>query len=59
VIELSEGQGIMQEMQDAGKLKTVAFTDRDQLIEAATPVLKEYFKDVGAAELYDAIQAIE
>lgn len=59
VIELSEGQGIMQDMEETGKLKTVAFTDRDQLLSAATPVLKDYFSDVGAAELYDAIQAVE
>lgn len=59
VIELSEGQGIMQEMEDSGKLQTVAFSDRDQLLSAATPVLKDYFADVGAAELYDAIQAVE
>jgi len=59
VIELSEGQGIMAEMEESGKLETVAFTDRDQLIAAAKPVLQEYFKDVGAAELYDAIQAVE
>lgn len=59
VIELSEGNGIMQEMEGDGKLKTVAFNDRAKLIEAATPVLVEYFKEVGAADLYDAIQAIE
>ena len=59
VIELTEGQGIMSELEDAGKLKTVPFTERDQLMSAAVPVLKEYFKDVGAAELYDAIQAIQ
>lgn len=59
VIELSEGQGIMQSLEDSGKLKTVAFSDRDQLMSAATPVLKEYFKDVGAEGLYDAIQAVK
>jgi TRAP-type C4-dicarboxylate transport system substrate-binding protein len=59
VIELTEGQGIMSELEDAGKLNTVAFTERDQLMSAAIPVLKEYFKDVGAAELYDAIQAVQ
>ncbi len=58
VTELSEGQGIMKELEDSGKLKTVLFTERASLISAAAPVLQEYFKDVGAAELYDAIQAI-
>ena len=59
VIELTEGSGIMAEMEAAGKLKTVVFTEREKLIAAATPVLKQYFKDVGAPELYDAIQAIK
>ena len=59
VTELSEGQGIMNEMESSGKLKTIAFTERGKLMEAATPVLKEYFKDVGAADLYDAIQAVK
>lgn len=59
VIELSEGQGIMAEMEASGKLKTVAFTERKKLIAAATPVLKQYFADVGAADLYDAIQAVK
>ncbi len=59
VIELSEGQGIMNEMEGSGKLKTVMFTERQKLIDAAVPVLKEYFKDVGAADLYDQIQAIK
>ena len=49
----------MNEMEGAGKLKTVTFTERDKLIEAATPVLKQYFEDLGAADLYDAIQAVK
>ena len=59
VIELTEGSGIMAEMEAAGKLKTVVFTERAKLIEAAIPVLKQYFADVGAPDLYDAIQAIK
>lgn len=59
ITELSEGDGIMSEMEKSGKLKTVMFTERDKLIAAAQPVLKEYFKDVGVPELYDAIQAIK
>ena len=59
VIELSEGQGIMKEMEDSGKLQTVVFTDREKLIAAATPVLKQYFEDLEAGDLYEAIQAIK
>lgn len=59
VIELSEGEAIMKEMEDAGKLKTVNFTERQKLIDAAKPVLKEYFASVGAADLYSAIQGVK
>jgi len=59
VIELTEGSGIMAEMEAQGKLKTVAFTERAKLIAAATPVLKEYFKSLGQSALYVAIQAVK
>jgi TRAP-type C4-dicarboxylate transport system substrate-binding protein len=59
VTELTEGETIMKEMEAQGKLKTITFTERQKLIDAATPVLKEYFAEVGAADLYDAIQAVK
>ena len=59
VTELTEGSGIMAEMQAQGKLKTVTFTERDKLIAAATPVLKEYFESLGQTALYNAIQAVK
>ncbi|MDH5556158.1 MAG: TRAP transporter substrate-binding protein [Alphaproteobacteria bacterium] len=59
VIELTEGEIIMKEMEEQGKLKAIPFTEREKLIEAATPVLKEYFAEVGAADLYTAIQAVK
>ncbi len=59
VIELSEGSGIMAEMEASGKLTTVMFTERQKLIDAAVPVLKDYFNDLGASDLYIAIQAVE
>ena len=59
VIELSEGSGIMAEMEASGWLKTVVFTERQMLIDAAIPVLKEYFNDLGATDLYNAIQAVK
>ena len=46
-------------MEESGKLKTVMFTERGKLIDAATPVLKEYFNDLGATDLYNAIQAVK
>jgi TRAP-type C4-dicarboxylate transport system substrate-binding protein len=59
VTELTEGSGIMAEMEAQGKLKTINFTERDKLITAAKPVLKAYFKDLGQSSLYDAIQAVK
>ena len=59
VTELTEGSGIMDEMESQGKLKTINFTERDQLIAAAKPVLKAYFKELGQSGLYDAIQAVK
>ena len=59
VTELSEGKGIMDGMERSGKLKTVMFTERERLISAAIPVLKEYFNDLGASDLYKAIQAVK
>ena len=59
VTELTEGSGIMAEMESQGKLKTINFTEREKLISAATPVLIQYFKDLGQSALYNAIQAVK
>ena len=59
VTELTEGSVIMAEMESQGKLKTINFTERDELIKAAKPVLKAYFNGLGQSALYDAIQAIK
>ena len=59
VTELTEGSGIMAEMESQGKLKTINFTEREKLIAAATPVLIQYFKDLGQSALYNAIQAVK
>ena len=59
VTELTEGSGIMAEMESQGKLKTINFTERGKLISAATPVLIQYFKDLGQSALYNAIQAVK
>ena len=59
VTELTEGSGIMAEMESQGKLKTINFTEREKLITAATPVLIQYFKDLGQSALYNAIQAVQ
>ena len=49
----------MAKMEKEGKLKTVTFTERQKLIDAAKPVLIQYFKDLDAEALYKAIQAVK
>jgi TRAP-type transport system periplasmic protein len=59
VTEITEGEAIMAEMEKQGKLKTVTFTERDKLVAAGVPVLEEYFKDSGAADILKAIRAVK
>ena len=59
VVEVTEGDEKMAMMEKEGKLKTVSFTERQKLIEAAQPVLVEYFKELDAVDLYNAIQNVK
>jgi TRAP-type C4-dicarboxylate transport system substrate-binding protein len=56
ILESSEDLQKLQQMESEGKLKTVYFKDRAKLVEAAGPVLAEYFKEQGVPELYQQIQ---
>jgi TRAP-type C4-dicarboxylate transport system substrate-binding protein len=59
VVEITEGNEKLAMMESEGKLKTVNFTERDKLIAAAKPVLLDYFKQLDAEAIYDAIQAVK
>ena len=59
VVEITEGNEKMAMMEKEGKLKTVSFTERQMLIDAAQPVLIEYFKELDALDIYNAIQAVK
>ena len=59
VTEAAEDTMKMKQMEAEGKLKTVPFTEREKLVTAAKPVLEEFFADVGAADLFKAIQAVK
>jgi len=59
VVELTEGGAMLAEMESEGKLKTISFSERDKLIEAAKPVTKEFFEENDAGDLYEAIQAVQ
>ena len=55
VIESTEDFQKLMQMQSEGKLKTVYFKDRDALVKAAQPVLKEYFKENNASDVLQNI----
>ena len=49
----------LKQMEAEGKLKTIAFTERDKLVAATAPMVEKFFADVGAADLFKAIQAVK
>ena len=54
-LESSEDFQKLMQMQSEGKLKTVYFKERDKLVQAAEPVLREYFKENNASEVLQNI----
>lgn len=58
-IENGEDAAKVQAMVDKGWVETHEFTERDKMIEAATPVLQAYAEELGAAEVLAEIQAVE
>jgi len=59
ILESSEDTSKMNQMKSEGKLKTVMFTERPKLVEAAKPVLEKFFASVNASEVFAAIQAVK
>lgn len=59
ILESSEDQMKMKQMESEGKLKTVYFKDRAKLVEASKPVLKAYFEQQGVPEIYERILAVK
>ena len=57
-IESSEDSKKLDALEKAGKLKKVTFTDRAQMKKLADPVMAEYAKEIGAAEIYSKINAM-
>jgi TRAP-type transport system periplasmic protein len=58
-IESSEDAGKLAQMEKDGLLTTHAFEGRDELLELAEPVKKAYAEELGALEVYEAINAIQ
>ncbi len=59
ILEATEDTMKLHQMEAEGKLKTIAFTERDKLVAATAPIVEKFFADVGAADVFKAIQAVK
>jgi len=59
ILEATEDTALMLRLQSEGKLKMVPFTERDKLVAATAPMVEKFFADVGAADLFKAIQDVK
>jgi TRAP-type transport system periplasmic protein len=58
-VESGQDAQKIQDLAGKGMLKTIEFTDRDQMLALAQPVLEEYAAELGAAEVLASINAIQ
>jgi TRAP-type C4-dicarboxylate transport system substrate-binding protein len=58
-IESTEDAEKLAKMEADGLLTTHEFKDREQLLELAGPVMEDYAEELGALEVYQAIQAVQ
>jgi TRAP-type C4-dicarboxylate transport system substrate-binding protein len=58
-LESSSDTAILQKLEKEGKLKLVAFGERDKLRASMEPVLATYAKEIGADAIYARINAIK
>ena len=57
-IESSEDAQKIEALEKAGKLKRIAFTDRDAMKKLVDPVMAAYAKEIGAEEIFNKINAL-
>jgi tripartite ATP-independent transporter DctP family solute receptor len=57
-IESSEDSQKIDALEKAGKLKKVAFTEREQMKKLVDPVMAAYAKEIGADKIYDQLNAV-
>src|SRR5262245_38142391 len=58
-LESSEDEAKLVALEKAGKLKRIPFADRAQMKKLADPVMADYAKEIGAAQIYAKINAIK
>jgi TRAP-type C4-dicarboxylate transport system substrate-binding protein len=56
-IESSEDAAKLDALEQAGKLKRVAFADRAEMKKLVDPVMADYAKEIGAGKIYEQINA--
>jgi tripartite ATP-independent transporter DctP family solute receptor len=57
-LESSEDSARLESLEKAGKLKRVAFTDKDAMKKAVDPIVAEYAKEIGAEATYAKINSL-
>jgi TRAP-type C4-dicarboxylate transport system substrate-binding protein len=58
-IESSEDAAKLEALEKAGRLKRIAFKDRDQMKKLVDPVMAEYAKEIGAEDILKKINDIK
>ncbi|MEM7026450.1 MAG: TRAP transporter substrate-binding protein [Pseudomonadota bacterium] len=58
-IESSQDAEKLAKMESDGLLTTHEFADRDQLLELAEPVKQSYAEELGATDVYNAVNAVQ
>jgi tripartite ATP-independent transporter DctP family solute receptor len=58
-VESSEDGQKLDAMEKAGKLKRIAFKDRDQMKKLVDPVIASYAKEIGADDIFSKLNAIK
>ena len=58
-VESSEDAAKLEALEKAGKLKRIAFADRDAMKKLVDPVMDAYTKEIGADQIYAKINAIK
>ena len=58
-IESTQDAEKLAEMEKAGWLTTHEFKERDELLELAEPVKAAYAEELGASEVYEAVNAVQ
>jgi TRAP-type C4-dicarboxylate transport system substrate-binding protein len=58
-LESGQDQAKLDAMEKAGLLTTHAFSERDKLLDLATPVKRAYAEELGATKVLEAIEAVK